>query len=60
MKAFGVKVCCIEPGLFRTPLSDPNTVLQQRTRIWEKLNASIKEEYGENYLPIGIFFFSMN
>lgn len=52
MKAFGVKVSCIEPGLFKTPLSDPNTVLQQRTRIWEKLNGSIKKEYGENYLPI--------
>ncbi|XP_072274388.1 dehydrogenase/reductase SDR family member 9 [Pyxicephalus adspersus] len=52
MKAFGVKVCCIEPGLFKTPLSDPHKVLQQRTLIWEKLSASIKEEYGDNYLQI--------
>ncbi|KAM5153163.1 dehydrogenase/reductase SDR family member 9 [Mantella aurantiaca] len=50
MKAFGVKVSCIEPGLFKTPLSDPNTVLEQRTNIWQKLRASIKEEYGVNYL----------
>ncbi|XP_018424054.1 PREDICTED: dehydrogenase/reductase SDR family member 9 [Nanorana parkeri] len=52
MKTFGVKVSCIEPGLFKTPLSDPIKVLQQRTAIWKKLPVSIKEEYGENYLQL--------
>ncbi|XP_069838959.1 dehydrogenase/reductase SDR family member 9-like [Dendropsophus ebraccatus] len=50
MKAFGVKVSCIEPGLFKTPLSDPLHVLEQRIRIWRRLPRTIQDEYGENYI----------
>ncbi|XP_068101687.1 dehydrogenase/reductase SDR family member 9-like [Hyperolius riggenbachi] len=52
MKAFGVKVSCIEPGLFKTPLSDPKKVLEHRMSIWRKLSAGIKEEYGDSYIEI--------
>ncbi|NP_001080745.1 dehydrogenase/reductase (SDR family) member 9 L homeolog isoform X1 [Xenopus laevis] len=52
MKAFGVKVSCIEPGLFKTPLSDPAKVIQQRTDIWKRLPVEIKKEYGDNYIQI--------
>ncbi|XP_053327626.1 dehydrogenase/reductase SDR family member 9 [Spea bombifrons] len=52
MKAFGVKVSCIEPGLFKTPLSDENKVIQERMGIWHKLPQYIKDEYGENYIAI--------
>ncbi|XP_044159771.1 dehydrogenase/reductase SDR family member 9-like isoform X2 [Bufo gargarizans] len=52
MKAFGVTVSCIEPGLFKTPLSDPLSVLEQRIGIWKKLPKTIQEEYGENYVQI--------
>ncbi|XP_073501778.1 dehydrogenase/reductase SDR family member 9 [Phyllobates terribilis] len=52
MKAFGVKVSCIEPGLFKTPLSDPKHVLEQRMAIWRQLPKTIQDEYGENYVQI--------
>ncbi|KAM3917142.1 dehydrogenase/reductase SDR family member 9-like [Leptodactylus fuscus] len=52
MKAFGVSVSCIAPGLFRTPLSDPKRVLEQRIGIWRQLPKTIQEEYGENYVQI--------
>ncbi|CAH2305684.1 Hypothetical predicted protein [Pelobates cultripes] len=52
MKAFGVKVSCIAPGLFRTPLSDPQTVINQRIQIWHKLQQDIKDQYGENYIAV--------
>ncbi|XP_069589186.1 dehydrogenase/reductase SDR family member 9 [Ranitomeya imitator] len=52
MKTFGVKVSCIEPGLFKTPLSDPKRVLEQRMAIWRKLPMTIQDEYGENYVQI--------
>ncbi|KAG8432403.1 hypothetical protein GDO86_016882 [Hymenochirus boettgeri] len=52
MKAFGVKVSCIEPGLFRTPLSDAEKIIQQRMEIWEHLPQDLQKEYGENYIQI--------
>ncbi|XP_077128894.1 dehydrogenase/reductase SDR family member 9 [Ranitomeya variabilis] len=52
MKTFGVKVSCIEPGLFKTPLSDPKRVLEQRMAIWRKLPKTIQDEYGDNYVQI--------
>ncbi|XP_063789644.1 dehydrogenase/reductase SDR family member 9 [Pseudophryne corroboree] len=52
MKSFGVSVSCIEPGLFKTPLSDAKTVLEQRISIWRKLSQDIQKEYGEDYIAI--------
>lgn len=53
MKAFGVKVSCIEPGLFKTDLSDKNKVMQQKVNIWNKLPSDIRRQYGENYIEQG-------
>nr|XP_033801603.1 dehydrogenase/reductase SDR family member 9 [Geotrypetes seraphini] len=50
MKAFGVKVSCIEPGLFRTPLSDVNKVLKEKMDIWNTLPADVKRQYGKDYI----------
>ncbi|XP_029461538.1 dehydrogenase/reductase SDR family member 9 [Rhinatrema bivittatum] len=50
MKEFGVKVSCIEPGLFRTPLTDANKVVKERLDIWSKLPPDVKTQYGEDYL----------
>ncbi|XP_056389835.1 dehydrogenase/reductase SDR family member 9 [Hyla sarda] len=52
MKAFGVNVSCIEPGLFKTPLSDAKLVLEQRISIWKQLPKTIQDEYGENYVQM--------
>ncbi|KAM6129570.1 LOW QUALITY PROTEIN: dehydrogenase/reductase SDR family member 9-like [Pterocles gutturalis] len=48
MKAFGVKVCCIQPGLFKTALSDPAKIMKEKEVIWNKLPLVLKQ-YGEEY-----------
>ncbi|NXP11450.1 DHRS9 reductase, partial [Thinocorus orbignyianus] len=53
MKAFGVKVCCIQPGLFKTPLTDPAQVMKDKEVIWNKLPLDIKKQYGEEYFQKG-------
>ncbi|XP_040980575.1 dehydrogenase/reductase SDR family member 9-like isoform X2 [Aquila chrysaetos chrysaetos] len=49
MKAFGVKVCCIQPGLFKTALSNPTKIMKEKEVIWNKLPPDIKMQYGEDY-----------
>lgn len=45
MKTFGVKVCCIQPGLFKTPLSNPAKIMKEKELIWNKLPLDIKKQY---------------
>ncbi|NXX20197.1 DHRS9 reductase, partial [Podargus strigoides] len=49
MKAFGVKVCSIQPGLFKTALTDPAKIMKEKEVIWNKLPPAIKKQYGEEY-----------
>lgn len=53
MKPFGVKVSCIEPGLFKTALSDKIKVVKEKIEIWNNLHPEIQRQYGENYLREG-------
>lgn len=53
MKAFGVKVCCIQPGLFKTALSNPTKIMKEKEVIWNKLPPDIKMQYGEDYFQKG-------
>ncbi|XP_038607687.1 dehydrogenase/reductase SDR family member 9 [Tachyglossus aculeatus] len=50
MKAFGVKVSCIEPGLFKTGLSDPVKDTEKKLAIWNQLSPDVKQQYGEGYI----------
>lgn len=50
MKAFGVHVSCIEPGLFKTGLSDPVKTAEKKFAIWKDLSPDIKHQYGEGYI----------
>lgn len=50
MKAFGVHVSCIEPGLFQTPMSDPVKTAEKKLAVWKQLSPDIKQQYGEAYL----------
>ncbi|XP_075386040.1 dehydrogenase/reductase SDR family member 9 [Tenrec ecaudatus] len=50
MRAFGVHVSCIEPGLFRTGLSDPMKANEKKCTIWNQLSPDIKQQYGEGYI----------
>ncbi|NXM34148.1 RDH16 dehydrogenase, partial [Oxyruncus cristatus] len=50
MRNFGVKVSVIEPGYFRTMITDVEKLEGNFLSIWEKLPEEIKTSYGESYL----------
>ncbi|NXI14997.1 RDH16 dehydrogenase, partial [Irena cyanogastra] len=50
MHSFGVKVCVIEPGYFKTMISNVESLEKNFYSIWEKVPEEIKASYGENYV----------
>lgn len=50
MRSFGVKVSVIEPGYFRTMITNVDNLEKNFRSSWEKLPQEIKESYGEGYL----------
>ncbi|KAG8452479.1 hypothetical protein GDO86_004317 [Hymenochirus boettgeri] len=49
MYHFGVKVMIIEPGAFKTAMSDANIYKERIERLWKNLPSETKETYGEKY-----------
>lgn len=50
MKPFGVKVACIEPGFFKTNVTDMVAVKGSLQRIWDRLPQEVKDDYGQTFL----------
>lgn len=50
MRSFGVKVSMIEPGYFKTAITNVENLEKNFLSIWEKLPEETKASYGENYL----------
>lgn len=50
MLPFGVKVCMIEPGYFRTAITEAGILTENFKRLWELLPQETKAAYGEQYL----------
>ncbi|NXV10312.1 RDH16 dehydrogenase, partial [Cettia cetti] len=50
MRNFGVKVCVIEPGYFKTVITNTENLEKNFHSCWEKLPEEIKASYGESYL----------
>lgn len=55
MHPFGVKVLCIEPGFFKTGVTDTDLILRNIKMLWERLPKETKDDYGDEYLSKGIF-----
>lgn len=55
MKPFGVKVLCIEPGFFKTNVTDVAILSRNTKMLWDKLPQEIRDEYGSDYLRKGKF-----
>lgn len=51
MMPFGVKVLCIEPGFFKTNVTDTGILSKNVKMLWEKLPKDVKDDYGPEYLP---------
>ncbi|NXJ23494.1 RDH16 dehydrogenase, partial [Dicrurus megarhynchus] len=50
MRNFGVKVCVIEPGYFKTMITNVENLEKNFISSWQKLPEEIKASYGEGYL----------
>ncbi|KAM8903905.1 retinol dehydrogenase 7-like isoform 1-T4 [Spinachia spinachia] len=50
MAPFGVKVLCIEPGFFKTNVTDASILTKNVKAVWEKLPQDVKDDYGTEYL----------
>ncbi|NXR26220.1 RDH16 dehydrogenase, partial [Cinclus mexicanus] len=50
MRNFGVKVCVIEPGYFKTMITNTENLEKNFHSSWQKLPEEIKTSYGESYL----------
>ncbi|NXW64762.1 RDH2 dehydrogenase, partial [Eurystomus gularis] len=50
MRSFGVKVSVIEPGFFKTEVTNSKNLEKNFLSMWEKLPEEIKLIYGNNYI----------
>lgn len=50
MSLFGVSVHLIEPGFFRTNLTDPVKQKETISKMWEELNDDVKQDYGKEFI----------
>ncbi|XP_008336372.2 retinol dehydrogenase 2-like [Cynoglossus semilaevis] len=50
MAPFGVKVVCVEPGFFKTDMSDLELVKKNFKRLWDRLPQNVKDDYGHSFL----------
>ncbi|XP_004570462.1 retinol dehydrogenase 7 [Maylandia zebra] len=50
MAPFGVKVLCIEPGFFKTNVTNSAILSKNIKMIWDKLPQEVRDDYGTAYL----------
>ncbi|KAG8452405.1 hypothetical protein GDO86_004272 [Hymenochirus boettgeri] len=49
MQHFGVRVCIIEPGFFRTAVTDLDSIERSLQKLWDQMPPESKMTYGEEY-----------
>ncbi|XP_028823128.1 retinol dehydrogenase 5 [Denticeps clupeoides] len=47
---FGIKVCIIEPGFFKTHVTSLDPIERELHRLWNQLSPEVQASYGEKYL----------
>ncbi|XP_042350376.1 retinol dehydrogenase 16-like [Plectropomus leopardus] len=50
MAPFGIKVACIEPGIFKTKVTDTTVMKNNVRRLWDRLPQDVKDDYGPDFL----------
>lgn len=50
---FGVKVLCIEPGFFKTTVTDAAVLGKNIKMLWNKMPQEVRDDYGSDYLDKG-------
>ncbi|XP_074550999.1 retinol dehydrogenase 7-like [Halichoeres trimaculatus] len=54
MAHFGVKVSCLEPGFFRTGLTDMEMLRNSLRKLWDRLPQDVKDDYGPCFLETSL------
>ncbi|XP_070831885.1 dehydrogenase/reductase SDR family member 9 [Chaetodon trifascialis] len=54
MVPFGVKVACIEPGFFKTNVTDTVVVRNNMMKLWDRLPQNMKDDYGQDFLKLSL------
>lgn len=49
MYHFGVKVSIVEPGFFKTAVTDLESIERSLRQLWERLAPETRLSYGEDY-----------
>ncbi|KAG8452481.1 hypothetical protein GDO86_004319 [Hymenochirus boettgeri] len=49
MAPFGVKVCMVEPGFFRTQVTDARLLKENFKIIWERVPDEVRKSYGQQF-----------
>ncbi|KAE9553045.1 hypothetical protein FO519_003725 [Halicephalobus sp. NKZ332] len=47
-KVFGITVSIIEPGFFKTPLTEPKRIVSIAEKIWNRASEETRKEYGHD------------
>ncbi|XP_076865032.1 retinol dehydrogenase 5 [Brachyhypopomus gauderio] len=50
IQCFGINVCIIEPGFFKTQITSLQPLERELHRLWHQLTPEVKDSYGEKYL----------
>lgn len=53
MIPFGVKVLCIEPGFFKTNVTDVTILGRSIKSLWDRMPQEVRDDYGHDYLEKG-------
>lgn len=51
---FGVKVAIIEPGFFKTGVTNTEMIYKSFQKTWDQLSPEVKEIYGEKFLASSV------
>ncbi|CAG5865571.1 unnamed protein product [Menidia menidia] len=54
MAPFGVKVACIEPGFFKTSVTDTEMLKNNLKKLWDRLPQDTKDDYGPTFLDTSL------
>lgn len=49
LNPFGVKVVIIEPGFFKTVVTDYKVIQDSMARTWKQVSSEVKQSYGQQY-----------
>lgn len=54
MAPFGIKVMCIEPGFFKTNVSDTKLLKKSLHELWNRLPQEVRDDYGQNFMDTAV------